>query len=57
MKFLNNERITCDVKLTDLEIFHMLSIVDESSIVSVTDKLANSTTLVSYFPVKNINFF
>lgn len=47
MKFLSNEKITCNVKLTNLELFQILSISDESSIVSVTDKLANSTTLVS----------
>lgn len=49
MKFLSNEKITCNVKLTDLEIFHTLSIAADSSIVSVTDKLANSTMLVSCF--------
>lgn len=49
MKFLSNEKITCNVKLTDLEIFHILSTSDESSIVSVSDKLVNSSTLVMYF--------
>lgn len=49
MKFLSNEKIMCNVKLTDLEVFHILSTLDESSIVSITNKSVNNTMLVSYF--------
>lgn len=56
IKFLKEEHIKCNVKITDLEIFNILNIFNDSSVISVTEKYLNTSTLVKIFSVSYLIF-
>ncbi|KAF9415045.1 hypothetical protein HW555_007201 [Spodoptera exigua] len=43
--FLKEEKMTCNVKLTDLEMFNILKTSEEAMVISATNNTINSTTL------------
>ncbi|KAI5641474.1 hypothetical protein NE865_06231 [Phthorimaea operculella] len=45
IRFLKAEKIKCIVKLTDLELFQILSTAEQTSVISVTEKSMNSSAL------------
>ncbi|KAJ2953632.1 hypothetical protein O0L34_g1241 [Tuta absoluta] len=45
IRFLRAEKIKCIVKLTDLELFQILSTAEQTSVISVTEKSMNSSAL------------
>lgn len=44
--FLSNEKINCRVKLNDLEMFRVLNIAEQSTVITVTKESLNNTALV-----------
>lgn len=47
--FLKEEKMTCNVKLKDLEMFNILKTSEEAMVISATNNTINSTALVCIY--------